>query len=82
MEETIKETDIQVKEDGKELTLEEAFSRLDELLNQMSDKEVSLDESFKAYEKGTRLLKYCNDYLDRVEKQMMKLSEEGTLDEF
>lgn len=69
-------------EGGGELTLEEAFSRMDELLNQMSDKDVSLDDSFAAYAEGVRLLKYCNSRLDRVEKQMMKLNEEGALDEF
>lgn len=70
------------KDDDRETTLEEAFARLDELLNRMSDKNVSLDDSFAAYEEGVRLLKYCNDHLDRVEKRVLKLNEEGALDEF
>ena len=70
------------KDMEQELTLEEAFAQIDELLIQLSDKEVSLDDSFAAYAKGTRLLKYCNDHLDRVEKKMMVLNEEGGLDEF
>ncbi len=70
------------KQSIENLTLEEAFAELDRLLVQLSDRDVSLDESFLAYEKGTRLLKYCNDHLDQVEKQMMILNEEGGLDEF
>ena len=45
------------KQDMEKMTLEEAFAELDRLLVQLSDKDVSLDESFLAYEKGTRLLK-------------------------
>ena len=66
----------------EELTLEEAFEELDRLLVQLNDREVSLDESFLAYSQGTRLLKYCNDHLDQVEKKMLILNEEGGLDVF
>lgn len=66
----------------QELTLEEAFEQLDRLLAQLTDKDVSLNDSFEAYEKGTRLLKYCNEHLDQVEKKMMLLDEEGVLSEF
>ena len=66
----------------QDLTLEEAFAQLDELLLRLGDKDVSLDDSFAAYAKGTQLLKYCNDHLDQVEKKMMMLNEEGGLDEF
>ena len=43
----------------KEKTLEEAFAQLDEMLEKLSDKDVSLEESFKVYTEGTKLLKYC-----------------------
>lgn len=74
-----KETEKQIP--ASELTLEKAFTRLDELLEQLGNREVSLDESFQAYAEGTRLLKYCNDHLDQVEKRMQVLDEEGGLDE-
>lgn len=31
---------------------------------------------------GTKLLKYCSDKLDKVEKKMLVMNEEGGLDEF
>ena len=66
----------------KEKTLEEAFAELDEMLVKLADREVSLEESFEIYAEGTKLLKYCIDNLDRVEKKMLVMNEEGGLDEF
>lgn len=66
----------------KEQTLEEAFVRLDQMLEKLSDRDTALEESFQVYAEGTKLLKYCNEKLDKVEKKMLMLSEEGELDEF
>ena len=66
----------------KEKTLEEAFAELDEMLVKLADREVSLEESFEIYAEGTKLLKYCSDKLDRVEKKMLVMNEDGGLDEF
>lgn len=63
-------------------TLEEAFEELEEILEKMNDREVSLEDSFALYAEGTKLLKYCSEQLDMVEKKMLVLSEEGTLHEF
>ena len=63
-------------------TLEDAFEELEEIIEKMNDREVSLDASFALYTEGTKLLKYCNEQLDMVEKKMLVLSEEGELHEF
>lgn len=63
-------------------TLEGAFDKLEEILEKMNDREVSLEDSFAFYAEGTKLLKYCNEQLDMVEKRMLVLSEEGQLREF
>ncbi|MDO4305524.1 MAG: exodeoxyribonuclease VII small subunit [Eubacteriales bacterium] len=67
-------------EEGR--TLEEAFSRLDELAGKLEDRETSLEESFQLYKQGMELLKYCSDKLDTVEKKMLQMDEDGTLREF
>ena len=64
------------------MTLEKAFEELEVIIEKMNSKEVSLDDSFTLYTKGTKLLKYCNEQLDNVEKKMLVLSEEGELHEF
>ena len=42
----------------KELSMEEAFSRLNELLEQMEAEEHSLEETFRLYQEGLGLVKY------------------------
>ena len=42
--------------------------------------DISLEEAFTAYSKGMNLLKQCSEQIDRVEKQVMKLNEEGGLE--
>ena len=66
----------------KELKLEEALDRIVALLNQMGDKDVSLEETFRLYQEGMRLLKNCSEQIDRVEKQMIQIDEEGQIHEF
>lgn len=66
----------------KEKTLEEAFTQLDMMLEKLADKDVPLEESFEIYEEGTKLLRYCSEKLDKVEKKMLVMNEEGSLDEF
>ena len=67
-------------EEQEQRTLEEKFSELEELLEQLEAEDISLEEAFTAYSKGMHLLKQCNDQIDRVEKQVMKLNEEGGLE--
>ena len=64
------------------MTLEKAFEELEMIIEKMNARDVSLDDSFALYTEGTKLLKYCNEQLDTVEKKMLVLSEEGDLHEF
>ena len=65
-----------------ELTLEEAFARLEEVTRMLEDEDISLEQSFAVYKKGMELLKYCNESIDKVEKKVLVLNGEGKLDEF
>ena len=67
-------------EDQEQRTLEEKFSELEELLEQLEAEDISLEDAFAAYSKGMNVLKQCNEQIDRVEKQVMKLNEEGALE--
>lgn len=70
------------KQESEELTLEESFQKLDEMLLALESRDISLEESFATYQKGMELLKSCNEKIDRVEKKMLILNEEGEADEF
>ena len=64
------------------LTLEETFAGLEEVIQKMERGDVSLEESFQLYHKGMDMLKSCNDKIDKIEKQMLILDEEGAAYEF
>ena len=64
------------------LSLEEAFDKLDLLISELEKPEQSLEASSKAFEEGMQLVKYCNDSIDKVEKKVLVLGQDGELDEF
>lgn len=64
-------------ENGQELSVEQAFAELEKLVKRMESDDISLEESFSCYEKGIRLVRFCNDRIDRVEKKVQMLRGEG-----
>lgn len=69
-------------EEKKERSLEENFSGLEEIIERLENEELPLEDAFQAYSDGMKLLKLCNDQIDRVEKQVLKLTEEGQMEAF
>lgn len=65
----------------QDFTLEENFERLEATIEQLEQEDIPLEDAFKAYTLGMEILKQCNDQIDRVEKQVLKLSETGELEE-
>ena len=65
-----------------ELTLEEAFARLDELAARLEERDIPLEEAFTLYRQGMELLKSCSDKIDMVEKKMLEITEDGEILEF
>ena len=59
----------------KKISINEQFSKLEKLVKEMEDPELSLEESFAKYSEGLKLLKQCNDSIDRIEKQIEILEE-------
>lgn len=70
------------KNQTQEISLEETFALLENAIEGLEQEDISLEESFQIYQKGMELLKSCNDKIDRVEKEVLKLNENGDLDEF
>ncbi|MBQ4284788.1 MAG: exodeoxyribonuclease VII small subunit [Lachnospira sp.] len=56
---------------AKALTLEESFEKLEQIIGQMEAGNTSLDDTFKLYNEGIKLVKNCNGMLDKVEKQIV-----------
>lgn len=72
------------KEEEKEqsLSLEDAFTQIEEVIGRLETEDITLEQSFAEYNRGMALLAQCNETIDRVEKKVLKINEDGGLDEF
>lgn len=60
-------------EDKQTMTMEEAFDRLNQVLNEMESGEYTLEETFTLYEEGLKLVRHCHETVDTMEKKLMIL---------
>ena len=67
-------------EKEQEQSLEEAFQELEGLIERMQQREVTLEETFALYEQGIQKLRFCSQKIDKVEKKMLLLNEQGELE--
>lgn len=67
-------------EKEQEESLEECFLQLEEIIGQLEQSDISLEDAFFTYEKGMKKLKQCNDKIEKVEKKMLVLNEQGDLE--
>lgn len=65
-----------------DVRLEERFLRIERVLDQMEDQEVTLEESFSLYKSGLEELAAANAMLDEMEQAMLVMTEDGELEEF
>lgn len=70
------------KAENKEISVEEHFSRIEDTIEQMERGDISLDQSFLLYQNGIKEIKAVNEMLDAMEKEMLVISQEGSLEEF
>lgn len=61
----------------KELSFEEAINELEKTVNELEVEKLTLDESVKKFEKGMELSKYCNELLEKAEKDITILIEQS-----
>lgn len=68
---------------AKAQTLEQSFEKLEQIIGNLENGDVSLEDSFKLYNEGIKLIQNCNQQLDKVEKKIVVLNQkEGDEDEF
>jgi exodeoxyribonuclease VII small subunit len=66
----------------KELTIEQSFAEIEEILNKLESNEVTLEDSFLLYQSGMQQIKYCNDLMNAVEQKVQMLNSNGELETF
>lgn len=66
----------------KNVSLEERFENIEEIIGAMETGDVTLDQSFELYKNGLEEIRAANAILDSMEKAMLKLNENDELEEF
>ena len=61
---------------AKKMSLEECFEGLDDIIVDLQSGELSLEDSFKKYEEGMKLIKKCTETIDKVEKKLIVVENE------
>lgn len=69
-------------EEEQTLSLEDAFAQIEEVIGRLETEDITLEQSFAEYNRGMALLAQCNETIDQVEKKVLKINEDGGLDEF
>lgn len=59
------------------LTYEQAFSELEEILLQMEKETLDLEKSIVLFERGQALTQYCADLLEKAQLRMQQLEVSG-----
>ena len=59
---------------AKKMTLEESFDALDGIIDELQGGELTLEKKKKKYEEGMKLVKNCNDSIDKVEKKLLVIN--------
>lgn len=66
----------------KTVSLEENFAEIEALLEELEQDDISIEDAFDKYSRGIELLKQCDRSIDKVEKKVLKLMEDGKTEEF
>ncbi len=62
----------------EELSFEEAFEKLNKILEKLESGEVALEKSIELYEEGMFLKNHCEDKLKKAEMKIKKVVENNT----
>ncbi|SER51652.1 exodeoxyribonuclease VII small subunit [Lachnobacterium bovis] len=71
----------EVNENNESKSIEERFTEIEDLIKKMDSEDVSLEESFELYKKGLDEVKESYNILQSMEGEILKLTEDGELEE-
>ncbi len=66
--------------ENKELSFEEALSKLEAIVEKLEQPDVSLEDSVKSFEEGVQLSKYCSKILENAELRVEQVNKQKTDD--
>ncbi len=60
------------------IDFEDALAQLEDLVEKMETGSLSLEESLRAFERGTRLARHCQTVLEQAELRVKALLQDGS----
>lgn len=60
---------------AKKLTLEQSFEGIENIIDDLQGDKLTLEEAFKKYEEGMKLIKNCNALINKVEKKLIVIEQ-------
>lgn len=75
-------TEITELSEDKKPSIEEAFAQIEDKIEALESDDITLEDSFKEYQEGMKLLKYCHEAIKDVELKVQKIAEDGSLEDF
>lgn len=61
---------------SREPDFEDAFERLEEIVEELEGRDVGLDEALELYEEGVELVSTCRERLEEAEEKLEVLGED------
>ncbi len=65
--------------DETDLTFEQAYAQLEEIVARLETGDLTLDESVALYERGQQLAKMCGERLDAAELRVRQITGDGEI---
>ncbi len=65
----------------KKITLEESLAEVNDIVKQLESDETTLEDAFSLYEQGLKKVARCNKVLEDIEKKILILNDDGSLEE-
>jgi exodeoxyribonuclease VII small subunit len=60
------------------LSFEEALIKLESIVEQLEDEEITLEDSVNLYEEGVKLSQFCTEILEQAELRIEQVNEANT----
>ena len=58
------------------MSFERGISELENIVNQLESNSTSLEDSMQLFEKGTKIINFCNNELTKAEAKLQELTQD------
>ena len=65
---------------GDSKSLEDMLEELEECVSSLETGDLTLEQSFERFKQGMELVRQCNASIDTVEKEVVKLMDDGSIE--